>query len=459
MTFLDAIDPPKPKKLTLAAITDASAYALGALQSAEHAVSSAVEGTRNDTLNREAYALHRRFTLNDLLARDTVDERLGLAATNAGLTWSEAEATLGSAWDGAAADGAEPVPAENIQVSLPECKSDPLANMMTADQLGNEVAEPIVVHIENMLTAGYSILGGSPKVGKSWLVLDLALACAAGGLAMGTVSVEPRAVLYLALEDGKRRIRHRMQQLRHGQPRNLNILTELQEGYTGIATIKAWLARHANDAHPPMVIVDTLATIRPVMATNTSNAYDIDYEFGRQMKAAADSVPGAAILAVSHNRKGAADDFIHKISGSIGVTAACDCILALSRDRGSDTATLSITGKDLTNEDDYALVRDGALWVINGADMAEAAESARDRKQVGNLGERSAEVLAAVEERGQRGETTSAEDLAHILPADQASPYLGRLHKSGRIQRVARGRYFPAGMLYAAEPPIADHGA
>ncbi|BDY32999.1 AAA family ATPase [Mycolicibacterium mageritense] len=451
-TFLQKIDAHKPKRpISNNTVSNPDAYALAALEKAERAVADATEGTRNQTLNDQAHALFRRFVLNDKLLDFDVRERLGSAALSTGLTERETDATLQSAYDGAVAKGAEKPPEKQAV--------DPLAGIFTADMIGDDEGEPLVVHIPNMLTAGYSMIGGSPKVGKSWLVLDLALACAAGGLAMGQVSVEPRAVLYLALEDGKRRIRHRMNQLRHGKPKNLSIITELQPGCTGLGTINAWLARHTDDEHPPLVIVDTLATIQPPMATNSTNAYTLDYEFGRQMKQAADKVPGAAILAVHHNRKGDAVDFIHKLSGSVGVTAACDNILALSRDRGSDTATLSVTGKDLTHEDDYALKRDGALWVINGADMAEAAVAAREQKQIGNLGDRASEILARVESRGKRGETTCAADVVDILPGNQASPYLGRLEKAGRIQKIRRGTYFPVGMLYAAEPfSPAAHG-
>ncbi|MES5380384.1 AAA family ATPase [Mycolicibacterium conceptionense] len=454
-SFLDRIAPKPNPKPALTVVTNADKYAKAALENAERAVAGAVEGTRNQTLNNEALSLFRRFVLSGKLDETVVRDVLHGAAQTAGLPDSEIAATLNSAYNGAVQKGAEPLAEREPRTT----GVDPLAGMFTADEIGDDEGDPLVVHIPNMLTAGYSILGGSPKVGKSWLVLDIALACARGGLAMGNVSVKPRAVLYMALEDGKRRIRSRMNVLKHGKPKNLHILTELADGYSGLDTIKFWLDQHRNDEHPPLVIVDTLATIRPVVAANSSNAYDIDYEFGREMKKAADSVKGAAILAVHHNRKGDATDFIHKLSGSVGVTAACDCILALGRERGSDTAILSVTGKDLEREDDYSLQRDGALWTINGADMEEAAVAAAEQKHIGKLGDRSGEVLAVIEERGRRNELTVAADIGGIIPATQASSYLDRLFKAGRIQKIHRGAYFPVGVMYlnAAESPEASH--
>ena len=46
------------------------------------------------------------------------------------------------------------------------------------------------------------MLAGGPKVGKSWMALDIGLAVASGEPALGAVEVSAGPVLYLALEDG-----------------------------------------------------------------------------------------------------------------------------------------------------------------------------------------------------------------------------------------------------------------
>ena len=56
--------------------------------------------------------------------------------------------------------------------------------------------------VPGILVEGFAILVGPPKVGKSWLVGNLGIACALGGTALGAIQVKPRPVLYLALEDG-----------------------------------------------------------------------------------------------------------------------------------------------------------------------------------------------------------------------------------------------------------------
>ncbi len=67
--------------------------------------------------------------------------------------------------------------------------------------------------VPDLIPAGLSLLVGAPKVGKSWAALDVALAVAAGGKALGGIAVEAGGVLYLALEDGPRRVADRMRLL------------------------------------------------------------------------------------------------------------------------------------------------------------------------------------------------------------------------------------------------------
>jgi RecA-family ATPase len=55
--------------------------------------------------------------------------------------------------------------------------------------------------VPGIVCEGLSLLAGPPKVGKSWLSLDLALSVAGGGKAFGAIPVQPGPVLYLALED------------------------------------------------------------------------------------------------------------------------------------------------------------------------------------------------------------------------------------------------------------------
>src|SRR5258707_4130524 len=69
--------------------------------------------------------------------------------------------------------------------------------------------EPIKYVIPGYIAEGLTILGGRPKLGKSWLALDWVVAVASGGLSLG-VKCEQGDSLYLALEDNQRRLQDRL---------------------------------------------------------------------------------------------------------------------------------------------------------------------------------------------------------------------------------------------------------
>ena len=66
---------------------------------------------------------------------------------------------------------------------------------------------PLKFIVPDILCEGLSILAGRPKIGKSWISLDIAVAVATGGLRLSHYKCEPGDVLLLALEDSRRRLK------------------------------------------------------------------------------------------------------------------------------------------------------------------------------------------------------------------------------------------------------------
>jgi len=222
--------------------------------------------------------------------------------------------------------------------------------------------------VPGILPEGVILLAGKPKQGKSWLAFALALAIAAGGVALGKIPVEQGEVLYLALEDTERRLQARAKQL----------LASMSTVPSGIAFEVRWprlgqggLTHLENylKTHPAvrLVIVDTWAKISPRLTGSSRSQYEDDYASLVPLKLLVDT-HRICILVIHHLRKMRADDLLDEISGSIGISGAVDDILILKRERGQQEATLYVTGRDIEQEQRLTLIFDPGttMWTLVG---------------------------------------------------------------------------------------------
>src|SRR6476620_7695625 len=93
-----------------------------------------------------------------------------------------------------------------------------LSGMFNGAWLDQQEFPPLEYAVPGIIPEGFGVLAAPPKTGKSWLVCNIGLACAAGGTALGRIDVAQRPVLYLALEDGQRRLQTRCRRIMADQP-------------------------------------------------------------------------------------------------------------------------------------------------------------------------------------------------------------------------------------------------
>lgn len=195
--------------------------------------------------------------------------------------------------------------------------------------------------VDTLLPQGLCILGGSPKVGKSWLVLDLCVHIARGSPLWG-LDTARGDVLYLCLEDSERRIQERLNTVTDSVPDGMYFATGCTSIESGICD---WL-RDFKRQHPALslVAIDTFQLIR----TPTSEvSYGGEYAELRMLKELADEL-GICLLLVHHLRKMNDKDPVNKLSGSTGISGAVDAIFVLDKnERTARTATLYVSGRDI----------------------------------------------------------------------------------------------------------------
>jgi len=216
--------------------------------------------------------------------------------------------------------------------------------------------------IPSIIPEGLSILCGKPKIGKSILSLNLAVAVATGGMALGKIQVEKSGVYYLALEDSHRRLKERFKAvLQNGKsPENLIVntsISSIQDG--GIEQLDIWLNQHKDVG---FVIIDTYARIKGKKSNNT-DIYLEDYNELVKIKEVADS-HNIGLLLIHHTRKEESEDIFDKVLGSTGITAAADTLIVLEKNK--NVVNLHVRGRDV-EEAELALEFDSKTlsWILD----------------------------------------------------------------------------------------------
>jgi RecA-family ATPase len=261
------------------------------------------------------------------------------------------------------------------QPEEPSQEKDP-DRFTAAELIVENLTKPECV-VQALVTPGLNVLAGRPKMGKSFIALDMCLAVATETPALGTQTAQAGDVLYLALEDPKWRLQERLRLLLGDRPAPANLTIWRQsrlwtEG--GKEEVEAWLEK-AKD--PRLIAIDTLARIRAIVRFS-GNPYAEDYQFASDVKALADSRDGLALLLNHHTRKAGAEDIFDTVSGTTGITGAADTVLVLKRSRGKAEAELHVTGRDIG---DCALgLSFSNGWTVQG--NAEELRLSEQRQQI-----------------------------------------------------------------------------
>lgn len=311
------------------------------------------------------------------------------------------------------------------------------------DLMGTRFPEPRWA-VPGLVAEGLNLLVGSPKLGKSWLCLGLAVSIASGTKALGKIEVEQGPVLYAALEDNPRRLQSRLRSVLSGGevPPDLHITTMLPRLPEAAEVVAGWLGAHPGAR---LVIVDVLRKVRPV-GDGRGNAYNEDYDSMGALKRLADEY-GVAIIAVHHTRKMADDsDVFNEVSGSTGLTGAADAILIAKRARNTAEAVLHVTGRDVT-EQEYGLAWDSAAcaWSLSEEPVVLATMGQTRRK-----------ILDFVTAHPMSTPSEIASGTAVALNTVQQN--VRRMVADAQLDSDGQGRYLPAMSVSALSALSANLG-
>lgn len=241
-----------------------------------------------------------------------------------------------------------------------------------ADDLRATPMPTIQWAVPDILPEGLAILGGDPKIGKSWLALHLCGGIGGHGQVLGMIDVAYGAALYLALEDPEWRVTKRMNGM-FGETSALpGFYCRTEMGPWGSAdwdALSTWITQNNNLCR--IVVVDTYAKMKPPDEAGL-NAYEAANKLGKEMQMWAHK-HHVCLLLVHHKSKTTdSADPVKSLSGSVGFSGSADTILLLSRTRTEKEAKLFITGRDVGEREINLTHEEGTgRWLMAGATVAQ----------------------------------------------------------------------------------------
>ena len=304
------------------------------------------------------------------------------------------------------------------------------AGLKSAAEIGNMSLPELIYVLERTLTPGLAMFAGKPKGGKSFLLVELALAVVTGRPYLGRKTAKGNA-LYYALEDNYSRIQRRLNQLSGGMalPDELDFVIES----TDINALKEQVAEWIDwAAIPRLVVVDIMARVVPSSSGGKPDYNHNTQVLGELQKFALER--DVAIVMVNHTRKGdkgdKASDIFDEAIGSTGINGVMDTIMVLERSRMDNLATVHFTGRDIEEGKVDIERTPGGGWQksSNRKPLDEELDVTPERL----------EVLKAIYAGHRR--TGDIANATGKSPSN-ASNQLHDLKNDGHVKKIANGKY------------------
>lgn len=309
----------------------------------------------------------------------------------------------------------------------------PDADGYAAAELPSMEIPPIDFLVQGLVPEGLSIIGGAAKTGKTYLLLQLAVSLASGTPFLNREVPKKRRVLYYYLEGGRRQVKTRFEELYGAEFSPLAGLIFVHRfprlGSGGLSVLEQHIEKH----RPDVVIFDTWQLIRtPVNGKAT--AYEKEYAELALIRGQIMAKFGVSVFLAHHLkqfRRGDITDPMSMFNGSAAISGAVDTAMIMFRERFSETATLSVLGRD---------IGDTAIELVQKKPMGwKESEDGGSIRLVGNT-ELQQQIISALE---SHPDGLTARELAKRLPGEQywgIQKQLKRWFDNGKID-MEKKRY------------------
>jgi len=383
------------------------------------------EGKRDDTLFRYACKLR-----HDDVPQAEAEERLRLAARACKPAFPE-DAAVGKVRRAYSNPEYDPPGSPTVEVDeffsppsggSPVDESAPAVGFMRPiEELFAKDFPPIDWLVQDLFSAGSNgWIAAEPKVGKSWIALELAYCLATGFPFLSRFAVSrPRRIFYIQEEDSERRVHARLNMLIQGDPSRVRPSGEffkhaVRQGFKldrdgCLSVLRAEIEIHS----PEVIILDVFNRLHGSDENKQQDMTAILNELN-----SITNTYGCSFIIVHHNRKPQAGNEARgnqMIRGSGVLAGWGECSLYLRKGKNDETIYVLPESKDSSPIDEFSvtLVNDGDGGVV----LEVGDETAKTERLT--MGDKA--VLEAVDSLVARGIGASAKNVADAVGRDRST--------------------------------------
>ena len=232
--------------------------------------------------------------------------------------------------------------------------------------LERNIPEPVKL-CDPWAVEGVNIIAGRPKLGKTTLERQKLAAAAIGGEFLDSAFPNAVKCAFLSLEEGELLAREKLKVagFQEAALTAMQLFFDWPRGQSGVDLLNRYLDANRDVR---LVVIDSLTRFRVIPDVRIP-AFVADYEAVNALHDLSKKHPGVCIDVVHHTRKAKSEDPIDDISGTYGLTAACDSYMIMRHH--ADGALLFAGGRLWTrNETEFKIKKSSNhRWEMLGPNL------------------------------------------------------------------------------------------